>query len=233
MIEIAFNIDKNYINQCKTVLNSILANTKSKVHFNIIGLDKFENYTCFGVPDVSIIKRNTNYRHITTSACYRLFLPDILPYKKVIYLDCDLIVLDDIKKLWNYDVDLIAGVQDHLFIHHAKKNNLKHCYINSGVLLINLENMRNIDYKKRIIEAQNPKYNLSLLDQDIINIAFGEEIQHLPEQWNVYGTIYKQTTNEMLSARLNPSIIHWCGENKPFNSNLVWKYELWRKYAIM
>ena len=141
-------------------------------------------------------------------------------------------VLDDIKKLWEYNVDLIAGVQDPMYIKQARKNNLNHLYINSGVLVINLDKMRKIGYKERINATQTGKYNLSLLDQDIINIAFGEYIEHLPEEWNVFSKIYLQTTKEMLQARENPSIVHWCGFEKPWNIASLFLAELWYNYNV-
>ncbi len=233
MINILLNIDENYISQSKVVMRSILANTSSDVTFYIIGVDKrhFEgfNVVCLDVPDISVIKARTDYKHITTSACFRLFAPFILKdVDKVIYLDCDLIVLDDIAKLWEYEPKYVAGVQDPMYRYQARKNRLKHLYINSGVMVMNLKNLRKIDWLERIKKTQNG-YNLSLLDQDIINIALGKDIGHLPEKWNVYAKIYPETTYAMIKARENPSIIHWCGNEKPWNSD-VWKADEWRKY---
>jgi len=233
MINVFFNIDNNYINQCKTVMRSIKAHTKSDVCFYIVGVNKRHfkgfNTVCLDIPDISIIKQKTNYKHITTSAVYRLFAPAILPCDKVIYLDADTLVLDDIKKLWEFKPEYIAGVQDPLYRYQARKNNLKHLYINSGVMVMNLKNLRKLNYIERIKNTQNGGYNLSLLDQDIINIAFGDKIEHLPLEWNVYSKIYPETTYDMIKARENPSIIHWCGYEKPWNAD-VWMKNIWSKY---
>ena len=237
MINVVFNIDENYKSQCKTVIRSILANTKSKVTFYVIGVKDLEtsdinaDIKCFDKPDLSIIKVPIRMTHITIASVYRLFLPQILNIDKCIYLDCDLIVLKDIKDLWDYDIEYIGAVQDPMFIKQAKKNNLHHCYVNSGVMVLNLKNLRKLNYFERIAETQTGKYNLSLLDQDVINIAFGDEIEHISEEWNVYSKIYSQTTKEMLKARENPSIIHWCGAKKPFNSD-VWNGDKWHEYEV-
>lgn len=234
MINIFFNIDDNYIRQSKAVMRSILAHTNATVCFYICGGQKrdFEgfNVVCLNKPDLSIIKRKTDYKHITSSACYRLFLPTLLKdVEKVIYLDCDTVVLDDIQKLWDFDVKYIAGVQDGLYDRQAKKNKLTHLYINSGVMVLNLENLRKINYYERIQQAQGGQYNLSLVDQDTINIAFGDLIEHLPLEWNVYAKIYSETTCDMMKVRKNPSIIHWCGDEKPWNSD-VWQKDKWSVY---
>lgn len=228
MINVFFNIDNNYIDKCKTVIRSIKAHTKSDVCFYIIGAE-IDGYTCFKTPDLSILKYTNAMAHISMAATYRLFAPFILPCDKVIYLDSDLIVLDDIKKLWEYEPEYIAGVPDPMYKHQARKNRLKHLYINSGVMVMNLKNLRKLNYMERIENTQTGSYNLSLLDQDIINIAFGDVIEHLPLEWNVYAKIYPETTYGMIKARENPSIIHWCGKEKPWNAD-VWKADEWRKY---
>lgn len=231
MIHILFNIDDKYKRQCKTVMRSIKAHTKSDVCFHIAGIDNIDyKAICYGKPDDSILKYKNKLSHISPAAAYRLFAPEILKdLDKVIYLDADLIVLDDIQKLWDFDVKYIAGVQDPLYKLLAKRNNLKNLYINSGVMVLNLKNLRKINYIEKIQATQTDKYNLSLLDQDIINIAFGDVIEYLPLEWNVYSKIYPETTYDMIKARNNPSIIHWCGKEKPFNAN-VWKADEWRKY---
>jgi len=94
---------------------------------------------------------------------------------------------------------------------------------------MNLKNLRKLNYIERIKNTQNGGYNLSLLDQDIINIAFGDKIEHLPLEWNVYSKIYPETTYDMIKARENPSIIHWCGYEKPWNAD-VWMKNIWSKY---
>lgn len=231
MIHVAFNIDKNYTDKVQVVMNSILANTKSEVQFHVIG-QEVENAKCYPKPDLTDLKYTNQMAHISMGATYRLYLPDILDIDKVIYLDCDLIVLDDIKELWQYDVKVIAGVQDPMYIKQARKNNLSHLYINSGVLVMNLDAMRKMNYKERIKATQTGEYNLSLLDQDIINIAYGEYIEHLPEKWNVYTKIYTQTTKEMIQARNKPSIIHWCGFEKPWNIPSLWNAKMWYDYKV-
>ena len=128
MINVFFNIDENYISQAKTVMRSIKAHTNEDVRFYIIGAKKIDfnaDITCYEKPDLSILKYVNPIAHITMASTYRLFAPFILPVDKVIYLDCDLIVLDDIKKLWDYDVKYIAGVRDGMFKKQARKNNLK------------------------------------------------------------------------------------------------------------
>ena len=233
MINILLNVDDNYKTYSKVVMRSILAHTKSDVCFYIIGgkSDEFKDFNavCLNNPDISLLTHTNQMAYITMTATYRLFAPFILKdIDKVIYLDCDLVVLDDIEKLWQYEPKYIAGVPDPMYKKQARKNNLEHLYINTGVLVMNLKNLRKIDWLERIKATQNG-YNLSLLDQDIINIALNKDIEHLPLKWNVYAKIYPETTYGMIEARNNPSIIHWCGKEKAWNSD-VWMKDKWSKY---
>ena len=229
MIHVVFNIDKNYIEHCKNVIRSIRENTKSAVTFHIIGAE-IAGYNRYKAPDTSNLKVTHNPETlITESAVYRLYIPDLIKADKCIYLDSDIIVLDDIQKLWDIDIEYIGGVLDPMAKMQADKNNLKHGYINTGVLVLNLKNLRKLAYWERIYKAQETAKDLSLVDQDTLNIAFGDLIQHLPEKWNVYSDIYSQSTKEMIQARENPSIIHWCGFRKPWVTN-VWQRKKWSKY---
>ena len=229
MIDVVFCIDDNYREIVKVVMKSILSNTKSKVRFHVIGID-IDGCECYEKPDLSNLEVTVNPNNqITEWASFRLYIPDLLKHvDKCIYLDSDLIVLDDIKKLYDFNVEYIAGVIDPMWKMQADKNNLKHAYINSGVMVLNLKNLRKINYWERIKEAQKKAINLSLVDQDTINIAFGDVIEHLPECWNVYARVYPQTTKKMYNARFNPSIVHWIGSQKPFK---IWNGKLWYNFS--
>ena len=226
------NVDENYIKPCQVVMQSIVEKTRHKVRFHIIGedFDTDKDVVFYEKPDLSMLKNTNQNAYITMSACYRLFAP-YLDLDKVIYIDCDTVVLDDIQELWCQNVEYIGGVLDPMYIHQARKNNLKHKYINSGVMVMNLKNLRKLPYLTMIKATQNGNYNLSLLDQDIINIAFGRYISLLPYEWNVYAKIYSNTTDEMQKARNNPKLIHWCGKDKPWNAD-VWKKDEWFRYVL-
>lgn len=236
---IIFNIDNKYKVHCKTVIKSILANTKTDCVFHIIGVNKFKiNAECifYPKPDLTMFKGLKQTGHISTAMIYRVLAPFILSVDKAIYLDCDIIVRHDISELYNTPVNLIAGVKDANYIRQAKKNKLKHPYINSGVLLMNLKALREIkDYFKRLEKVINGGYNLSLYDQDLINIAFQGKIELLPAKWNVFAKIYNEqyTQKDLIErnlARKDPAIVHWAGVNKPWNKPDVFLRDEWKKY---
>lgn len=174
---------------------------------------------------------------------YRLSLGDLLPdVKKIVYLDADLIVLDDISKL--FDVDLgksvlaavrdigTAGMVSGYAVGESERLsalgiNSGLDYFNSGVLIIDIDRMKDrislADYSQWILQYQ-PSYP----DQDFLNSVFADSVKYLPMKWNVLfdseGIRVKEIAScapngmfhEYLEARLNPSIFHYAGPVKPW-----------------
>lgn len=117
---------------------------------------------------------------------YRILLAKIIPLsiKKIIYLDADTLVRGNIENLFNTKIKTtIGGVNDHCCSKYAReyiKNdigiNIKK-YINAGVLLINLQKWRQKINESKILEfLQKNNKHMRLLDQDLINIIFQDEI---------------------------------------------------------
>lgn len=110
----------------------------------------------------------------------RIVLTKILPNEdKVLYLDIDTIVNDDISELWDIDISnyYAAGVRD---TPDLNKNGL---YVNAGVMLFNLKKMREDHIDDKWLEiAHGPKRRFAL--QDPMNEALRGKIYELPTQYN-------------------------------------------------
>ncbi len=77
----------------------------------------------FGVPieflevDTNMYEHAVESSHITKAAYYRISIPDLIKdesIKRMIYIDCDALVLEDISKLWDLDIApyTVAAVED-------------------------------------------------------------------------------------------------------------------------
>ena len=101
------------------------------------------------------VDANIHYADIMMYA--RLLLPTMLPdLDKVIYLDCDLVVNSDLKELWDFDVNgvAVAMAPDHLYKDATTLERLKMTngeYLNSGVIVMNLEYWRKNNVKIRVL----------------------------------------------------------------------------------
>ena len=119
--------------------------------------------------------------YYTNTTYYRLFIPNLYPqFDKVLYLDCDIVVLGDISKLFNIDIEdnLIGACTCEAmglfrdFTEYAEKVvGMRRCkdYINAGILLMNLAEMRKMDLQTKFIYLlENIKFKVAQ-DQDYIN----------------------------------------------------------------
>ena len=136
----------------------------------------------------------------SVGALYRLFIPDVFPtLNKVIYLDCDVIVGIDIVELWNIDVSskALAGALDfpglpfNYSIYQEKmriilNGSKPEKYINSGVLIMNLERIRNKgNLLKMASEWMLKRGRVALApDQDALNAVFKDDITIISNRFN-------------------------------------------------
>lgn len=115
---------------------------------------------------------------LSTDIYYRLKIAQLLPHAdKVIYFNTDVVVLDNIEKLWDADMTdySLAAVEDvglRKKIAAAKERLAipsNAYYINSGVLIMNLFHWREKRLGKAIMEYLQPQPNLLYHDQDALN----------------------------------------------------------------
>ncbi len=112
-------------------------------------------------------------------------------------------------------------------------------YFQAGLILFNISQMSKENTFMTLIAAMREK-RYWFLDQDIMNKVFYDRVLYLPPEWNVYhgnGNTHEFFPNlcfstylEFLSARNHPKLIHYAGENKPWNNSKVDFYDNFEKY---
>ena len=119
-------------------------------------------------------------QHYTFDMFLRVFAFNILPKSvdKILYLDADMIAVDDISKIYNTDLEnkLLGVVRDFgVKFKKVKKYvdslNVGHTYFNSGMILMNISKMRekwNIAQIEQFIKDNGARY--SCPDQDVLNL---------------------------------------------------------------
>lgn len=162
--------------------------------------------------DVSSLHNQVSYAHegsyITVEANYRLFLlrDTFKQYQRILYLDCDLIVLGNIRELLNVDLEgcCIGGIwdaslyntelcrqavriQNGMSVDNYLKKYLclknRDSYFNSGVLVMDIPRCRaytSADEAIKVLGSKEFKY----YDQDALNIVFNESVKLLDTEWN-------------------------------------------------
>ena len=106
------------------------------------------------------------------------------------YLDCDTVVAQSLKHLWNVRLgDRIAGAVMEPTIYKEVKESIglgpEDGYFNSGVLLVNLKKWREENIQEKLLEFWKEKGGkLFASDQDVINGTLKRRILPLPPRYN-------------------------------------------------
>lgn len=179
------------------------------------------------------------------AASYRLLLPEILPdYDTVIYIDCDIIVRNDLSALYarmQLERFLLAAVYEAPIEQQAERWAAIGCdprgYFNSGMLVLNLRQMREEGTSAKMMEALHVDY-LEFPDQDVLNMVCQGRVFPLPPIYNSIRTFflpqYKKEfiavyTDEDWEEVQNHGTIHYTG-GKPWNLFTVKFREWWKTY---
>jgi lipopolysaccharide biosynthesis glycosyltransferase len=152
----------------------------------------------------------------------RLFIPYMIDQDadKVIYLDVDTIVQDDISNLWNIDLGdyTVGAVQDYSKTVDCKWAGIPNYkqlglngdtkYFNSGVLLINPKKWRKENITSEVISVLG-KYRQYVVmpDQYGLNVVFANKWLELDPRWNWFANLENDC----------PSLVHFV-EIKPIFS---------------
>lgn len=180
----------------------------------------------------------------TEAASYRLVLPDLLPqYEKVIYIDCDIIVRNDLADLYrstNLGNNYLAAVFEAPLDFQVSRLNIMGYnpreYANSGLLLMNLSLMRQDGIVDKFMKALQVDY-LEFPDQDVLNQVCRGKIIGLPPFHNSIRTFHlpqykpfflQQYTEQDWKEVQQHGNVHYTG-SKPWNSFTV-AFKLWWTY---
>lgn len=250
-IPVVLSTNDKYVPNLIVTIDSILSNTKEKIDIKILhsGLNnsnielikaKLPSSNIELIDITNLLKENEkNLKtcgHFTTEMYYRWYIPEILyQYKKIIYLDCDLVIREDIGNLFNEDLNgktfgAVINLQNKKKAkdRFAKLKTDHNNYINSGVLVIDNERFLKKDLKAKLFEfvRNNPKIDCP--DQDALNAVALGDIKILNPLWNVqwhFQFISEQEKNnlcfswdEYIENLKKAKIIHYTSNIKPWSN---------------
>lgn len=192
-------------------------------------------------------------RGISAGAYLRLALHQILPEAdKILYLDVDILVRNSLLPLWQTALsdNLLAAVKGPVGLSEKWAWNsdrpywhllagMEGRYINSGVLLMNLAQIRGRGLDKQWEKLGRQK--LYYQDQDILNITCKDAIVYLPLAYNRLAYMQEGdyhrfveeglcTQEEYEEAMEAPVILHYAGE-KPWNRYDTNLGDVWWAYV--
>lgn len=265
---VACAADENYAMPLTIMLKSLEENASREINIFILdgGISKdskikieksLENTVQF----INIENYKFEFKHkleIAQSTYYRLLLPDILEScQKVIYIDCDMLVLNDIYELWNVPLDTYAlgavadmssrarlvsselGLPSYKILGIPETN----LYFNAGLLIFNLVKWRTKHISHSVFEYLKNYEELVLWhDQDGLNAILWNDWMQLDSRWNVMSDFFEVrswnksvfTKDVFWKIKRSPYAVHFSGISKPWERECTHPYTtFFRRYYAM
>lgn len=261
-IPICFSANDKYVPILAVSLSSIIENSRPENNYDIVVLmtsisDEnqvklrmlISNHANFSLRFINVGPYVYGYSFYTESdptntkfsdeIYYRVLVPSLMPsYENVIFLDADVVILDDISNLLRdyYGNCLVGAVRDYEGISNCYGKNYEKTkyriselgiknfdnYFLSSVLVMNIKKFNELFDVKDLLNLAVSK-NWKQYDQDLFNFLCQDHLQIIDASWNfmedIYGTyqtLPKQLFAEFLASEENPKIIHYSGKRKPW-----------------
>ncbi|XP_058188312.1 probable galacturonosyltransferase-like 10 [Rhododendron vialii] len=169
----------------------------------------------------------------------RSYLSDIIDecVHRVIYLDSDVVVVDDIRKLWSVSLtgSRVIGAPEYCHANLTKYfsdefwsdpelskvfDGKRPCYFNTGVMVMDLRKWREGRYGAKIeqwmeVQKERKIYELGSLPPFLL--VFGGDVEPIHHRWNQHGLGGHNVLSSCRSLHPGPvSLLHWSGKGKPW-----------------
>jgi len=190
-------------------------------------------------------------------AYFRLFADRVLPehVKRVIYFDCDIIVLGNLQELDNIlfdDNTCCAMTCTYFFKHYYQYPKFKDGdkFYQSGVCVFDIERWKLLGAKRIIKLFEQGITYMRMHDMDILNLTVNLNTIKLPAEYNVMNNWHAKDVDSMFklwnidestfyskdairNAIKNMKILHFCGEKPWTVGSRVPRREQWEIYKAI
>lgn len=257
-IPVVMICDKNFVMQTSVAIESLYRNKADATEYEIFillvdqGKEIADSFKALERKDLSIelisvsLERYQNIKqiaHVPLASLLKFDICDlVLQHDKLLYLDGDIIVRQDLCAL--YDTELgdnyVAGIPHSLGIVTGEKK------VNGGVLLFNAAKIRKEKLREVFVETRQSLGDRKSMDQETFHMVFGEKKVYLAPKYNVmidkvdyekkyytmkqynqfFGTSYKNRKALVDDA----VIIHFTGSIKPWSYKFAACGKEWKKY---
>ena len=266
-VVIIFACSEGFVPYLSVAIQSIIENASPERHYDFVVLTRdlspasmitlrhqvARDNASIGFLDVDAAlggRKLPHYGHFKPETYFRLLAPSLLPsVDKAIYLDSDLVALDDVAKLFDIDVsghllgatrdaDTVGqacgydeGVRRYLAQDLGMTDPLD--YFQAGVLLMNLDEFRKRTTPEQLLGIATLR-TWRWLDQDVLNRVVDGDYVRIDMRWNllfdwegirrerIIGSAPIDFRKEYEAARVDPGIVHFAGaDNRPWLYPLV------------
>ncbi|XP_062187703.1 probable galacturonosyltransferase-like 4 [Phragmites australis] len=255
-VDIAMTLDANYLRGTMAAVFSILQHTAcpENVAFHFLAARRDPDLLAairatFPYLDPSVyrfdpsrvrgrISRSVRHALDQPLNYARIYLADTLPADvgRVIYLDSDVVVVDDVRKLWSVDLGgHVVAAPEYCHANFTKYfsdafwsdaelratfRGRRPCYFNTGVMVMDVAKWRLGGYTRRVeewmaVQKQKRIYHLGSLPPFLLVLA--GDIKPVDHRWNQHGLGGDNMEGKCRSLHPGPiSLLHWSGKGKPW-----------------
>lgn len=270
-IPVVFITDEKYAMPTAVAVTSLFYNASESVRYavNILctgvgqnSLDMLEKLSRDGHTVNIIAEEEGKYAdicatkfkdiHVSAASIFKFELPNIFSeYDKILYLDSDMLILDDLGELFDVDLtDRYAAVVNDIKVETYSPPQLnrldlenKHKYYwNSGMMLLNLKKMREDNITEKLFEYRKNGINY-FMDQDALNVVFEENVVYVSFKYNMLYTNITVFDSKTLCKYYNmepynglseiidrAAVLHLTGPYKPWEHLMPFVSDLFRFY---
>eukprot|EP00262_Sarcandra_glabra_P015429 TRINITY_DN474_c0_g1_i1.p1 TRINITY_DN474_c0_g1~~TRINITY_DN474_c0_g1_i1.p1 ORF type:complete len:365 (-),score=-6.97 TRINITY_DN474_c0_g1_i1:61-1155(-) len=254
LVHIAITLDGDYLRGSVAAVHSILQHSLCPenvfFHFLVSNTNlealiqstfpelKFKVY--FFDPEIVRGKISTSVRQALEQPLNyaRNYLAEILEpcVRRVIYLDSDLVVVDDVVKLWSTSLgSRTVGAPEYCHANFTKYftagfwsdkrfsgtfSGRKPCYFNTGVMVIDLVKWRRFAFTRKIerwMEIQKSRRIYELGSLPPFLLVFAGHVAPIEHRWNQHGLGGDNVKGSCRDLHPGPvSLLHWSGSGKPW-----------------
>lgn len=214
---VVYTATRNFYPYLQTTIKSLFDHNNPKVYV----LAEDDDAPFPNVINVSMMKpKGVNAgTHFSYMSLLRVQLANIIPEDKVIYLDVDTVVCDDLSPLWEVDMEgkwWGAVKEAQTWYKPFGKD-----YYNNGVSIYNLKQMRCDGIVPIMIkELETVKHRF--VEQDVMNkYCVPDKVVSLPVRFN---------ESSCCGFTECPAIVHYAGTNNWYNNPYIFRHEYLDKY---
>ncbi len=255
-ILVAFN--DNYAMPTKVMLKSLIDNNCENINIYVLyisltedsinklsSLNSSRSMIRFIQIDESMLENVPITRFYSKETYIRLFAHLYLPEEmdRILWLDSDVLVNGEIEEFYHqsFKDKLYVAYKDPIQGDSAEKKislgmPVDAVYVNAGVLLLNLEEIRKRIHVEDITDYIRKYYdNIEFVDQDVINGFLYDSIKVIKSKNYKYNYFVSRiTSRNRRRVYYNVRIIHYAMEKKPWKKGFKYHgFHLWWKYALM
>lgn len=257
-VPIVMICDSNFVMQTCVALTSLRLNKKDTTAYEVFiimadcnnaSTELFEGMSggSFSVKIISTTldkyKDIKQLAHVPLASLLKFDICDLIPqYDKLLYLDGDIIVRQDLSELYQTELNdnYVAGVAHSLGIVTGEKK------LNGGVLLFHAAKIRDEVLRDVFISTRQSLGDRKSMDQETFHIVFGDKKVYLAPKYNVmldkvdyekkyysikeYNTFFHTAYKSRREIVDTAVIIHFTGSIKPWSYGFAKCGKEWNKY---